>query len=74
MPPVRDPRVEQVRASFADLRGLEIDVAFVSAPPNEPAPGLVGLLQAASVVVYVGKNTDGTACGWPGMFAALARR
>lgn len=53
-----------------------IDVAFLSWPPNYPVPGLLDLLERARSVVYVGKNTDSSACGWGRLFrlALIPRR
>ena len=45
-----------------------IDVAFLSWPRENKVPGLVELLGRARIVVYLGKNTDMSMCGWPGMF------
>lgn len=52
------------------------DVAFVSWPWLSPreAVALADLAGTADVVVYVGKNTDGTACGHPRFFRPLLRR
>lgn len=46
-----------------------IEVAFVSWPRSTPAAGLIELLRRAPVVAYLGKNTDGSACGWPSLFS-----
>lgn len=51
-----------------------VDVAFLSWPPNWACPGLVEALGRASTVIYLGKNTDGTSCGWPGLWQHLVRR
>lgn len=50
------------------------DVAFVSWPVNRSNPGLIRMLQTAPIIVYVGKNTDGTACGDRDLFELFARR
>ncbi len=52
----------------------KIDVAVVSWPINELIVGLVRLMMQAKTVIYIGKNTDGTACGHPQMWAFLGTR
>jgi len=46
-------------------------VAWVSWPTNHTLVGLVPLLERAETVIYLGSNTDGAACGWPGLFNHL---
>ncbi len=69
--------VETLRASFAEAHSLlldtPIDVAFLSWPANyntliEP------LLEMAKTVIYLGKNTDGTACGTPRLYRSFLQR
>lgn len=48
---------------FAEVDILPTDIAFVSWPENTDPAGLVELLRPVRTVVYLGKNTDGTACG-----------
>jgi hypothetical protein len=70
----REPlRVTFVRSYFVDYH-KDIGVAFMSWPPNWMCPGLVNLLARAPYVVYLGKNTDGDACGFPKMFEYLLTR
>jgi hypothetical protein len=64
----RSPKVEVVRCYFADYLGPAPEVVFLSWPDNHILNGLIQLLQKARKVIYLGKNTDGTACGWPGLF------
>ena len=64
--------IELVRAYFRDFSD-PVDVAFVSWPVNWPT-GLAGILERSRVVLYLGKNTDGSACGTPEVFARLASR
>lgn len=52
----------------------QISVAFVSWPQNTHLPGLLELLQKSAVVVYLGKNTDGTSCGNRRMFEHFRSR
>jgi len=76
MPMVAAARIEQRRCYFADLTPIEpkLDVAFVCWPQNYRAPGLAYLCGQANTVVYVGKNTDGTACGSVDLFSTLLDR
>lgn len=52
----------------------DVRVAVVSWPQNNGLPGIAGLLSRVSEVIYLGKNTDGTACGSGTLFAGLIRR
>ncbi len=54
--------------------GHYIDVAFVSWPEAWRLDGIVDLLRTARVVIYLGSNFDGTACGTEDMFRHLSRR
>ena len=62
---------------FADL-GPDVtasaNVALLSWPVNWRLAGLVERLLTVPVVVYLGKNTDGTACGGPDLWTHLAQR
>ncbi len=51
-----------------------IDVAFVSWPANRQDAGLLTLVMSAKTVIYLGKCTDGSCCGWPGLFSHFLRR
>jgi hypothetical protein len=50
------------------------DVGFVSWPSNRPLPGLTAILKRCDRVVYLGKNTDSTACGDYALFQHLRSR
>jgi hypothetical protein len=50
------------------------DIAFLSWPVNRRIPALQVLVDRAKIVIYLGKNTDGTSCGWAGLFDALSQR
>lgn len=52
----------------------EDDVAFCSWIPNNPVHGLLRVLLPFKKVIYLGKNTDGTACAWPEFFRQMRRR
>lgn len=67
------PGVECRQAYFENVRDA-IDIAFVSWPSNRPDGGLLSLIRRAREVVYLGKNTDGTACGSRPFFRALQQR
>jgi len=72
MPP-RTGCIETVRTLFSDYAG-PIDVALLSWPQNNPNSGLLTLVERARIVLYIGKNTDGTACGWPGLYWSFMAR
>jgi hypothetical protein len=69
---------ERVTRSFFAFAATapKIDVAFVSWPPRIPAEvaGLPTLCGCAETVIYLGKNTGGTACGSPELFEWFLRR
>jgi len=65
--------IEFRQVLFRDVQDDPIDVAFISWPPNHDT-GLVPILKRSRVVIYLGKNTDGTACGTPEMFQYLLKR
>ncbi len=69
----RDPRLRFVRAYFVDFHE-PIDTLFLSWPQNYTLPGLLDMIDRARCVIYLGKNTDMTACGWPGLFKHLLQR
>jgi hypothetical protein len=50
-----------------------IDVAFVSWAPNNPC-GLHVLLARAPLVIYLGRCTDGSFCGYPAFWRTLQQR
>ena len=58
---------------FRDVLDDPIGIAFLSWPPNYDT-GLMPILRRSRVIVYLGKNTDGTACGTPEMFYYLLKR
>ena len=67
-------KIQVVQGYFADYDGPVPGVAFLSWPGNWPMPGLLDILARAEIVVYLGSNTDGSACGWPDLFKALGGR
>lgn len=71
------PQITCVRATFDEWlsrRESPADVIFLSYPINHRLLALLQLVEEARLVVYLGKNTDGTVCGWPGLFAHFLRR
>lgn len=46
---------------------------FLSWPVNYDA-NLLPHVRQADTIIYLGKNTDGSACGTPGLFGEMARR
>lgn len=52
----------------------DIDVVFLSWPPNYPMRGLMPWLQCAQTIIYLGMNLDGAACGFPEMFQHFSYR
>jgi len=76
-PPPRDCRIAVLRSYFDKLTvpdAMPIEVAFVAWPQNHPMPGLIPLLEASEVVIYLGSNTDGAACAWPPFFEHMLGR
>jgi len=63
-------KITTVKSAFEDylLTAPDIDVAFICWPQNYRQPSLVGLAERARTIIYHGKCTDGTYCGWPGLF------
>lgn len=81
--PVKDPRIEVLKAYFHDLTSsrygqhpgdLKPEVVFVSWPPNHHDAHLWRLCREAAVTIYLGKNSDGMACGQPEMFENMVHR
>jgi hypothetical protein len=68
--------VECVQARFDELLAAlsMIDVAFVSWPQNRHDTALLTLFQRAKTCIYLGKNTDGSACGHPELFKHFVQR
>lgn len=71
------PGVRRVTAYFHDWVGRapeRLGVVLLSWPANWRMEGLIELIERTDRVIYLGKNTDGTACGWRELFEALRRR
>jgi hypothetical protein len=70
-----DPRIDGRVARFHEVEAPPtIPVAWVSWPFNHYLRGLVPLLQRSRQVIYLGANTDGSACGWADLFEHLIDR
>jgi hypothetical protein len=72
LPRMHSSRITYSRGYFEQYYD-PIDVAVVSWPPTY-CIGLPSLVKRARVVVYIGKNTDGTACGSSELFGHLLTR
>jgi len=72
----RGTAIHPIHSYFQDVipPAQGIEVAFVSWPANNRLPGLTDLLRASRVVIYLGNNTGGAACGGLEMFDHLTRR
>lgn len=55
-------------------KGPKPTVAVVSWPVCTPTPGLVELIRELDVVIYMGSNTEGTACGAANLWGDLFSR
>lgn len=75
MPTPRCPEVSRLHGHFGDLPVPDhIDVVFLGWPQNYPLPGLLGWLEAADVVIYLGHNAGDSYCGTSELFFYLTRR
>ncbi len=66
-------KVEMVQRAFADFEGCP-EVAVVSWPVNWAGIGLADILAKTPIVLYLGTNTGGTACGGDDLWGHLTRR
>jgi hypothetical protein len=69
----RYPRVTRVCGHFLGYHE-PVDTALVSWPYNGMDSGLPEIIDRARVVIYLGKNTDGTACGTRQFWDRVTRR
>lgn len=76
MPASSDSRLETHITLFLDLPPPEggIDVAFLGWPQNSSLLGLTELLVRSRKVVYLGSNTNGSACGNSSLFTHFSVR
>ena len=72
------PGIEIVQTSIDKFeqknRDRSFDVGFLSWPVNRDIQGLSGLLRRCGVVIYLGSNVDGSACGNHTLFFQLMQR
>ncbi|MDO8640852.1 MAG: hypothetical protein Q7R33_04860 [Nitrosarchaeum sp.] len=69
-----DPNIHYICGLFSELKMPEhIDITFLSWPVNYNA-GILHWLKISSIVIYLGTNLNGTACGTPGLFKHLRTR
>ena len=69
----RDRRITCFQEHFHNTHD-QISTAFVSWPCNWQDSGLLRLLTRTSIILYLGTNTRGTACGGPDLFGYLTQR
>jgi hypothetical protein len=63
------------RTTFKDfVPAPHARVCLLSWPYSGVLDGLLPLLNQFDRIVVLSKNTDGTACGWPGLYQYLATR
>lgn len=76
LPSPSTPQIQTQQVLFANVvvPPTGIEVAFMSWPQNTRLPGLVRILQQSQIVIYVGCNTNGTACGNEEVFTHLRQR
>jgi hypothetical protein len=75
MPDSDHLRVMVLRAYFHEIEVPEqIEVAFLGWPANYNMAGLLGLLAVSKIVVYLGSNVGGSACGPTTLFRPLGQR
>ena len=74
--PVQHPQVKQLNLRFEELLPDvdSIDVAFISWPLNRFNPNLLELIRMSQIVIYLGSNTGGNACGDPAYFEEFCHR
>lgn len=72
------PKIEFHRAYFErflqQIAAPRYDVGFLSWPINHFLPALIPILGRCDRVVFLGTNTDGTMCGWVGLYEYLLTR
>ena len=75
-PDIAEGRITLINSLFNAVEPPErgIDVAFLSWPDTHFLGGLVQLVAAARTVIYLGKNMDGTKCGFSVLWDHLTQR
>ncbi len=72
MPEPRVPSIERVVSCFDAFTG-PVDIAFMSWPVNWRV-GLTPIARTARLVIYLGNNMGGSACGYPDLWWHLRSR
>lgn len=72
VPPPTSDKVEYVRSYFDKFEGKP-DVALLSWPVSWDS-GVLHLVRKARILIYLGRNTDGTVCGYRNLWGHLASR
>jgi hypothetical protein len=67
------PRKLHYKQAYFHNVTSRMETIFMSWPVNHEANLLPHIL-GAGMVIYLGKNTDGSACGTPGLFEVMVRR
>jgi hypothetical protein len=70
-PPI--PGLTFQRGYFRDIP-LGVDTLFLSWPVNVPDLAVINHARAAKTLIYLGCNTDGTACGSAALFHVMTHR
>lgn len=73
-PRINEPNIRLLNCSFLEARAEHPKIVWLSWPQNAFLPGLLELLEKASTIIYLGKNTGGTQCGWARLYQYLATR
>lgn len=76
LPPARNSKKVRWHTAYFNEWEMppEVELAVVSWPRNAAVVGLVELCSRVPEVLYVGKNTDGIACGNPQFIRTLSER
>ena len=64
----------EFRSTLFEDFNESVETIFLSWPDNHPLEGLLPLVTQAKTVIYLGKNTDGSVCGWPELFKEFSGR
>lgn len=65
--------IDIVTCYFHDYKG-SVKTAFLSWPVNWYDYSLGNFIEQAEMVIYLGSNLDGSACGYPDMWVHLSQR
>lgn len=70
----RNPKILKIEKSFDEVNVENIEIAFLSYPANYQTNGLLSLLKKSDQIIYLGRNTGGTACGTVDLFEYFLHR